>query len=273
MQKIYISCDIEGIMGVCHNRQREMDASFYEWGRRMMTRELNLVVSLLFEQQVSEIVVNDSHSSMVNLRIDDLDPRVTLISGSNKTDSMMQGCDASFDGALFIGYHGRGGLAQAVLSHTYADSMASVTLNGYPAGETTLNAAYAGCYKVPVLLVAGDQSLSAEAQRLGTGTRAVTIKKAISRTAAAMFHPDEVAIRYREAIEAVFKAPARPFELPPPYELVIALREPQMADMVIRIPLTERLSDHTIRIVTEDYLTCFRAFLACMTIASANYLR
>ncbi len=55
-------------------------------------------------------MVNDSHGSMRNIIADQLDPRASLISGSPKPLSMMQGIDSSFDACIFVGYHaGRDG--------------------------------------------------------------------------------------------------------------------------------------------------------------------
>ncbi|MCK4689589.1 MAG: M55 family metallopeptidase, partial [Candidatus Marinimicrobia bacterium] len=33
VKRIYISCDMEGIAGICSDRHREIGDVFYEWGR------------------------------------------------------------------------------------------------------------------------------------------------------------------------------------------------------------------------------------------------
>ena len=48
----------------------------------------------------TEIVVNDSHSTMRNLPPDALAGRASYISGSHKPLYMMQGLDGSFDAVL-----------------------------------------------------------------------------------------------------------------------------------------------------------------------------
>ena len=273
MKKIYISCDMEGITGICSDRHRELGDTFYEWGRKMMTNELNVVIDLLRKKGVEEIMVNDSHHYMMNLHIDELPSDVLLISGQHKTDSMMEGITPDYDGAVFIGYHGRCGLSNAVLSHTYSDSIAKVTLNGKMVGETTLNAAFAGSMDVPLLLVGGDDKLKKEVEALGTGTESVITKMGITRSAGVMYHPDKVTANYAAAIDRIFGKSISPYKVDSPYELDITLRETQMVDIALRVPYTKRLGDSTLRFRCDDYITAYRAFIAVQSLASSNYLK
>lgn len=264
---------MEGIAGICSDRHREIGDIFYEWGRKMMTRELNTVIDIFLKKGVEDIVVNDSHHYMMNLRIDELSSNVSLISGTHKTDSMMEGITSEFDGAVFIGYHGKSGLSSAVLSHTYSDSIIKVTLNGICTGETTLNAAFAGSKSVPVLLVSGDDKVAEEVAELKTGTQSVVTKIGITRSAGMMFHPEKIAKDYEESIEKVFKSTIKPFKIDPPYILDVTLKETQMVDIALRIPGTKRVDDSTLRFECDVYITTYRAFIAIQTIASANYLK
>lgn len=272
-KRLYISCDMEGIGGICSDRHRELGDKFYEWARRQMTRELKIVIEAFTEQGVAEFVVNDAHDYMLNLHIDELPLAVKLISGSHKTDSMMEGLDADFDGAVFVGYHGKCGLSKAVLSHTYSDSVAKSLLNGTWVGETTLNAAFCGSLGVPLLLVSGDDVLAEEVAALETGTCAVITKYGISRSAGMMLHPQQVRRNYRTAVSEVYQKKIAPFRLTSPYQIEVTLRETQMAAIALRIPGTERLDDATIRFRHEDYITTYRAFNAIQTLAAASYLK
>ena len=60
---------------------------------------------------------------MRNVLLDELPSDVRVIFGNRKPFSMVQGADAGFDGAFFIGYHGGAGDADAVLCHTYTPSV------------------------------------------------------------------------------------------------------------------------------------------------------
>jgi len=273
MKKMYISCDMEGITGICSNRQRNMGDQLYAWGQKMMARELSTVVNLFAAKGVGEFVVNDSHNNMLNLLIDELPEQVSLISGSHKTDSMMQGIGPEFDGAVFIGYHGRAGLADALLSHTYSESIYEVCLNGVPVGETTLNAAFCGYHGVPLLLASGDNHVADEVASLKSGAHGVIVKRGITRSAGMMFHPAKVEQLYREAIDRVFQADIHPFRLQTPVRMELTLREQQMADMVQRIPGMQRSGPAQLRFEHADYATVFHAFLATTSISSTNYLK
>ncbi|RKY61503.1 MAG: hypothetical protein DRP96_03005 [Candidatus Neomarinimicrobiota bacterium] len=273
LKKIYISCDMEGINGVCSDRHREMGNLFYEWARQQTTRELSTVISEFKKRGVEEFVVNDSHDYMLNLHIDELPEGTSLISGTHKTDSMMEGVDAGFDGAVFIGYHGRCGLHRAVLSHTYSDSIYHAEINGIWFGETTINAAYCGEKDIPVLLVSGDDVLADEVRRLATGTKSVITKYGISRSAGRMLHPAQVTGHYQKAVEEVCQSEIKPFRLESPYHLAITLREPQMVDIALRVPGTVRTGESSLEFSHNDYITTYRAFLAIQTLASGSYLK
>src|SRR5437762_7414654 len=118
--KVYVSADLEGISGVVSGA--EADPLTPEWARtrRLMMGEVNAAIEGALEAGATEILVNDSHSSMKNLILEDLHPAATLLSGSVKPYSMMAGLDASYEAAFFIGYHARAGPSPAIIDHTFA---------------------------------------------------------------------------------------------------------------------------------------------------------
>ena len=273
MKKLYISCDMEGISGVCSDRHREMGDMFYDWARKQMTIELTTVINEFRKHGVEEFVVNDSHDYMMNLRIDELPEGTSLISGTHKTDSMMEGVGSEFDGAVFVGYHGKCGLHRAVLSHTYSDSILHAEINEIWFGETTINAAFCGEKDVPLLLVSGDDVLADEVGDLATGTVSVITKYGISRSAGRMLHPTKIAESYKRAVEEVFSSTIKPYKLKSPYHLAIILREPQMVDIALRIPGTIRTGEASLEFFHDEYITTYRAFIAIQTLASKSYLK
>lgn len=273
MQKLYISCDMEGIGGICSDRHRQMGDMFYDWARKQTTRELCQVIEEFKKRGVEQFVVNDSHDNMINLRIDELPEGTSLISGTHKTDSMLAGISPDFDGAVFIGYHGKCGLHRAVLSHTYSDSIFHATLNDIWFGETTINAAFCGALGVPVLLVSGDDVLAEEVAALQSGTVSVITKYGLSRSAGRMLHPKQVAENYHQGVTRVFQTSVKPFTIQAPYRLDITLREPQMVDIALRVPGTRRTGEMSLQFSHDDYFTTYRAFLAIQTLASKSYLK
>jgi D-amino peptidase len=78
---------------------------------------------------------------------------------------MVQGLDAGFDAAVFVGYHSCAGTEGGVLNHTLlGKEVQNLLLNGEPIGETRLNALVAGELGVPVAFVAGDDKVCQEAR-------------------------------------------------------------------------------------------------------------
>jgi len=180
--KVYISCDMEGISGVVAGKQTEGNGEEYKRAQKLMTDELNAAIEGALAGGATEILVNDSHGHMRNILIEELNPKAQLISGSPKPLLMMQGIDASFDAAFFIGYHAQAGTAYSVLDHTYAGIVYQVSLNGRPMGETGLNAALAGYFGVPVVLVSGDKLLVEEATALLGTVEGVAVKESCGAT-------------------------------------------------------------------------------------------
>src|SRR2546428_975833 len=147
-----------------------------------MAAEANAAIEGAVEAGATTIVVNDSHWLVRNLLAEELNQAAVLVSGGPKPRSMMEGIDGGFDAAFCIGYHVRAGTRNAILDHTYADCIHEARLNGRPVGELGLNAALAGGFGVPVVLVIGDKALAAEARELlGEGVRPVIVKEAVSR--------------------------------------------------------------------------------------------
>ena len=160
--KIFISVDMEGIGGVGAPSMTSTGGKDYGTARELMTGELNAVTAAIYARNPdAEILVNDSHGDHQNALHTRLDPRVTYIQGSIKPLGMVQGLDATFDGAIFIGYHAKAGDPDGFLAHTGSGSVKGLWLNDVEVGEGGMNAAFAGSVGVPVILAAGDSAATA----------------------------------------------------------------------------------------------------------------
>src|ERR1039457_5373998 len=116
--KVFLSSDMEGTAGVVDWAQCVGDGPEAAAGRRLLLDEVNAAIEGALAGGATEIVVNDSHSTMRTLPPAALAGHASYISGSHKPMYMMQGLDGSFDAILFVSYHGSVG-APAGLSHTY----------------------------------------------------------------------------------------------------------------------------------------------------------
>jgi|SRR5690625_774131 len=182
--KIYIVADGEGISGVVSSEEMHPGGSRFHEFRRLMTMDVNAAIAGAFEAGATEVVVNDAHWSMLNIIYEQLDERAELIRGSNKSMSMVEQIE-HFDGALFIGLHAKVGHSHGVANETLVGpEMNEMRMNGIPIGEVELNAALAGYFDVPVLMVSGDNCLATEAIALFDDIETAVVKWSIDRFAA-----------------------------------------------------------------------------------------
>lgn len=189
--KLFLSVDMEGISGITDPSYINPDNGMnYERGRQLMTTDANAVIEAALEWGAQEIVVADSHNTMNNVLIENLHPKAQLLCGSPRNFSMMQGLDASFGAAFFIGYHTRQG-APGVLSHTMSNVVRNMYINDLLVGEFGFNAIYASLCGVPVCLVSGDDLIAEEAKKLIPEIRTAIVKRAVSRNAALCLSREE----------------------------------------------------------------------------------
>ncbi len=165
--KIYISADMEGVVGVVTNEQLGPQGFEYARFREFMTQEVNAAIEGALAAGATQIVVSDSHGNGQNLLIEKLHKDVTLVRAWPRPLMMMQGIDETFAGAIFIGYHTGTTNSQGVRAHTISSArLADVRLKGISVSEAGLNAAIAGHFNVPVIMISGDDAVVKETQAL-----------------------------------------------------------------------------------------------------------
>ena len=269
VMKLFLSTDFEGTSGIVAWEQIIEGNPEYEQGRRLLTDEVNAVITGAIDAGATEFVVNDSHNVMRNLHPQDLLGRATLITGQHKPLYMMQGLDAGFDGICFVSYHGSIGAEHAVLSHTYNPrAIWEVRINGEVVGESGINALVAAHFNVPVIFVSGDAATAQEAEYIAPHAEKVVVKQSIGRFAASHLHP-EVAKELLQAgaVRAVRNmATMQPPQFKLPVALEVTFLVADMAEMAFWIRDVERVSARTIRVVGEDLLSLYRTFVTIVTL-------
>jgi D-amino peptidase len=104
---------------------------------------------------------------------------------------MMQGIDETFDGAIFIGYHTSTTNTAGVRAHTISSArLADVRLNGISMPEAGINAAIAGNFNVPIIMISGDDAIVKEATDLLGNIEGAVVKWAISFHSAKTLTPE-----------------------------------------------------------------------------------
>lgn len=270
--RIYLSVDLEGVNGVLHSSQTQPGEPGYERAVGLMHRETNAVIDGLRKGGATSFLVNDSHFDMRNLRIEQLAPKASLINGWQKPYSMMSGVQSDrdrveekCDAACFIGYHARAGSPRGILSHTYrAQIFLDVKLNGQSVGETGLNAALAGYFGVPVILLSGDDIVCDEARELLGSIECVQVKRAISRYSGECPPFDETLSLLAQGAEKAIKEKRnwKLFQPPSPSTLRITMFDPAMADAAEILPSVKRIDGRQIELSDPDYSVLFKQMLA-----------
>lgn len=271
--KLFISADMEGISGTVHGDQTSPESKDYPEAQRRMAQDVNAAIEGALEAGAQEIVVNDSHGGMRNIPPDELHEAAVLISGSPKPLGMMQGMDSSFQAAFFVGYHAMRGTHTGVLEHTYAGrNISQVIINGKRLGETGVNAALAGYFGVPVVLVTGDRKVTQEAQDILGKVQTVSVKEGVGRYAAACLNPARARALIREAAkEALGRVPEfRPFLIPPPITLEIGFANTGMTEMPELIPGVKRTDGLTLSFQSNNYLETYKVLRVMISLSASG---
>lgn len=264
--KILISADMEGTCGVSswvHVQAPEVTSvsqpastSEYERYRRHMTAEVNAAVEGAFKGGASEIVVNDSHDFQRNIILEELHPDATYISGADKAFGMMQGVDQKVDAVFFTGSHAKAGTVGAPLAHTWNGWIHDVRFNGISTGEFGINAAIAGNFGVPAVLVTGDDQAAAQTREfLQSSIEQAVVKWGVSSTSARHLHPSKALELIRDAAErAVAKHNCVPHVLEPGTEIQVDADHQARIDQMLLIPGTARVGNRTVAFTVNNGL-------------------
>lgn len=272
-RSVYVSADMEGCASLVHwDEVRPSASSEYQRACELMTDEVNAVVEGALAGGAATVVVNDSHSQMRNLIAERLHPQALSVSGRLKRQFMLEGIVwRRFAGACFVGYHGGVGYPNAVMDHTYSPRLIfECRLNGSAVGETTLNAALAGHYGVPVILVSGDQTTVEEARRNLPWAVTVETKKSLSAYAADSISPGAARWALRRAAETATRnaAVGKPYALRPPIVMEIDTVKTSQADLLELIPGCRRAGARSVAFEHDDFPASYRSLMAAIFLGS-----
>jgi D-amino peptidase len=264
--KVYISVDMEGVVGVVTGDHLGPTGFEYQKAREWLTAEVNTAIRAAKEAGATEIVVSDSHGNGENILLDLLPSDVLLVRSWPRPLMMMQGIDESFDAVLFIGYHASTTNSTGVRAHTMSSgTLTGVKLNGVAVPEAAINAAIAGHFGVPVVMISGDDAIIEEATTLLGDVEGAVLKWSHGFHSATTVMP-EVG---REIIfERVSAALGRlddfqPYRLEEPIRVEVSFKNYLPAELLAYLSIVDRVDSHTIAFTGEDMLEVSR-FLAFM---------
>jgi D-amino peptidase len=255
-KKIYISADLEGVAGVVNDAQLGPGGFEYSRFREFMTAEVNAAIEGARAGGATEILVSDSHGNGLNLLIERLPEDVLIVRSWPRPLAMMDGIDESFDGAIFLGYHTSTHNMEGVRAHTMSSAnLTRVSLNGMPVSEAVWNAAIAGHFDVPIIMITGDNSIVAEARETLPNIEGAVVKEARGFHSAITMTPGAALRLIRDAAErAVHRVgDFQPYKLAAgPVQVDLSLKNYQPIELLAYLSIVERIDSHSIRYLAKD---------------------
>lgn len=255
--KIYISADMEGITGVVTGEQLTPQGFEYQRFREFMTQEVNAAIEAAFAAGATEIMVSDSHGNGQNLLIEKLPKNITLVRAWPRPLMMMQGIDETFAGAIFIGYHSSTTNPDGVRAHTMSSAnLADVRLNGVSVPEAGINAAIAGHFNVPVIMVSGDDAAVKETTALLGPIEGAVVKWNYGFHSARTMMPEPAQDLIREKIKRAIGriGELKPYKIATPVKLEVRFKNYRPAEVLSYLSIIERTDAHSIRFEGRDMI-------------------
>ncbi|UPV73252.1 M55 family metallopeptidase [Halorussus limi] len=274
--RVFISADMEGITGVAAAEDVVRGEPEYDRGKELLHGDVNAAIEGARAGGATEVLVNDSHSSMRNLDRAAVDDRATLVRGNTKPRSMMQGLDADHDCALLVGYHAKAGTPGAVLNHTFfGHELLRLRVGGEEIGELGWNARLAAALGVPVGLVTGDDATVAEARgELGDAPETVAVKEGIDRFTAACRPADEtteeIRAAARRAVERAERGEVETRGAESPTRIEADWATTNLAVRAAASPGVERAGGRTTAVEADSYPETYEAAVAMLRAGGAG---
>ena len=253
--KVHISVDMEGIAGTVTGEQLGPTGFEYARFREFMTREALAAVEAAKAAGATEVVVADSHGNGQNLLIDQFPPDVRVIRSWPRRLGMVAGVDDAVDAAIFIGYHAGTNNATGVRAHTFSSAnLTRVALNGANVTEGSWNAAIAGQFNVPVVMMSGDDAAIAEVRKAVGAIEAAETKRTLGFHAASTLTPQASVMLIGQRVRAALGRlqEFKPLKVPGPVTVDVTFKHYLPAEVLAYLPIFERTDSHSIRFRAKD---------------------
>jgi len=253
--KVHISVDMEGIAGTVTGDQ--LSPTGFEYGRfrEFMTREALSAVQAAKAAGATEVVVADAHGNGENLLIEQFPADVRIIRSWPRKLGMVAGIDDGVDAAIFIGYHAGTNNPAGVRAHTFSSAnLTRVALNGTNVTEGSWNAAVAGQFNVPVVMMSGDDAAIAEVRKALGNIEAAETKRSLGFHSASTLTPPAAATLVGERVRAAFGRlqDFKPYKVQTPVTVDVSFKNYLPAEILAYLPLFERTDSHSIRFRAKD---------------------
>lgn len=253
--KVHISVDMEGVAGVV--TQEQLGPAGFEYGRfrEFMTKEALAAIEGARAAGATEIVVADSHGNGQNLLIEQLPQDVRVIRSWPRRLGMVAGVDDNVDAAIFIGYHAGTNNATGVRAHTFSSAnLTRVAVNGANVTEGSWNAAIAGQFGVPVVMISGDDAAIAEVRSAIGNVEAAETKRTLGFHSALTITPQAAAALIQQRVRAGLGRlkELKPYRIQGPVVVDVSFKNYLPAEILAYLPMFERTDSHSVRFRARD---------------------
>jgi D-amino peptidase len=262
--KAFISVDMEGIACVSAREEVAKGELDYVPARAQMTAEVAAACDGCFSAGADLVLVKDAHWTGRNLDAEKLAPpagkQLRLVRGwSGHPFSMVQGLDATFDAALFIGYHSAAGRSGNPLAHTLSSRiLAQIRINEQVASEFLIYSYAASLVKVPVIFLSGDQALCDSARALNPQLETVATFEGQGPSITSLSPSEAIAAIRRGTAHALREGGRNVLKLPDGFQVELDFRDPPEAYKKSFYPGARQTGDQTVAFETKDYFEVLR---------------
>ena len=228
MSKYMVRCDMEGVSGVVSEEQTNPARPGYQEGRRVFMSDLMALVGGLADGGASEVVVYDEHYYGRNVDFEMLKGNVSVICGKPPyREDWAGGLDSSFAGLVLLGFHSKAGTPGGLLNHSYEPDIRNILLNGLSVGEIGMEAAIAGDFGVPLVMVTADSAGTAEAENLVSGVATVAVKESLHESGGRCLPIVATSKSIRETAARIVQKPpeAKPYRVNSPVDMDVELND------------------------------------------------
>jgi D-amino peptidase len=260
--KVYISADIEGVTGVTHWDETNLDKAESSAAREQMTAEVVAACEGALEAGASEIWVKDAHDTGRNILPERLPREARLIRGwSGHPFTMWQELDSTFAALALVGYHAGAAFAGNPLAHTMSGNITWLKINGSLATEFLIGAYTAALVKVPLVFVSGDGGLCAHVAAFNPHITTVAVKEGVGDSTINL-HPTLATERIRAGMVQALRDPKKcQIQLPERFIVEVEYRQPHRAYQYSFFPGAHQTDPITLQFEHEDYFEVLRFLL------------
>lgn len=253
--KVFISADIEGCAGVTSWKETILGEMEHFKASEQMTLEVKAVCETLLENGVDEIVVKDAHDSGKNILFDMLPKNVKIIrQWLGSPYSMVQGLDATFDAAIFIGYHSAASMTGNPLSHTMNTIINKMMLNDMICSEYLLHTYAAASLGVPVIMLSGDKMICDWAESFNEGVVTAPMKEGIGDGVISLNRADALDMLKDRTKQALANIDNCHVTLPDRFDVSISYNTHMSALRASYYPGVKRIDAYKVSFTSESVL-------------------